>query len=303
MAGRIVRQLTISVIVPTNRGGRYLREAIESVRAQTVSVSEIVLVDDGSPEPGLSGIAEELGLAYLRQPASGISVARNSGVEVASGEWIAFLDDDDVWHPARIEEQVRAISAHPEAVASHTGGWFMDGEGRRFGHDWPAPEGTAAELISARVVPPRVTTLLVRRDVYRSVGGCDPTMEPAEDNELIIRVLQRGESVAVDRPLVGYRRHAGNLTRRGLTGRRAALRAIGALTQRAQNDNDTAMKALLTERRRVVRAESASENLGELISAVRGREWGYASHVAWWGVSSAPIESARAVRDRLRRRG
>lgn len=298
-----VDQHSVSVIVPTNRGGPYLREAIHSVRAQTVSVGEIILVDDGSPDPGLSSIAHDLGLAYVRQSPSGISIARNTGASVARGKWIAFLDDDDVWAPQRIEEQLRALGPHPTAVASHTGGWFMDGEGQRIGVDWRAPTGTSADLISARVVPPRIPTLLVRRDIYLEVGGCDSKMEPAEDNEFIIRVLQRGESIAVDKPLVGYRRHAGNLTRRGLTGRIATLASIRTLTERAEADQNAAQRRLLTERGRVVRGEFASENLGELIAAVRGREWDYAARVAWWGVTSLPVESVRAVRDRLRRRG
>src|SRR5687767_910711 len=96
----------VSVVIPSNRGGPYLRDAVASVMQQTVSVHEIILVDDGSPEPGLAHVADELGIDYVRQRASGLSTARNHGAARASGEWIAFLDDDDVWYPEKIEAQL-----------------------------------------------------------------------------------------------------------------------------------------------------------------------------------------------------
>lgn len=302
MATHVVKQTGVSVIIPTNRGGPYLRQAVESVRRQTVPVEQIILVDDGSPEPGLSAVADELGLTYVRQPASGISTARNTGVEAASGHWIAFLDDDDVWHPERIEAQLRKLDTVSGAVGSHTGGWFMDADGVRFGEDWGAPQGTASDYISVRVVPPRITTVLVRRDAYREVGGCDPAMEPAEDNELILRLLLTGPFAAVDRPLVGYRRHTANVTNRGLKGRQASVRALRVAHQRATADGDLRVTELLRVRKRIVLRHWASENLGELISALRLHDWAYAARLARWALADAPLESLHALADRISRR-
>jgi len=76
---------SVSVIIPTNRDGRYLRDTVASVRAQTAPVGEILLVDDGSPAPGLAQIAAELGVSYVRQDASGLYVARNTGVAAVRG--------------------------------------------------------------------------------------------------------------------------------------------------------------------------------------------------------------------------
>lgn len=292
----------VSVIIPTNRGGPFLREAVESVRAQTVAVRQIILVDDGSPEPGLSAVADTLGLTYVRQPASGISIARNTGVEAAKGRWVAFLDDDDVWHPERIEAQLRELDRSPDAVGSHTGGWFMDADGVPFGDDWSAPPASSAEFISARIIPPRITTVLVRRDVYLDVGGCDPAMEPAEDNELILRLLLAGPFVAVDRSLVGYRRHATNVTGKGLAGRRASVRALRVARQRAAAGSDPQLGALLRVRRRIFFDHWAAENLGELIASLRRRDWAYSRPLVWWAVTDAPLASARALADRLTRR-
>jgi glycosyltransferase involved in cell wall biosynthesis len=301
--GRGVGQYSVTVVMPTNRGGPFIRDAVTSVARQTAPVAEVILVDDGSPARGLSDLARQLGVKYLRQPASGISVARNTGVKAATSDWIAFLDDDDVWHPERICAQLKAIEGRPGAIASHTGGWFMDAAGMRFGDDWRAPDAEPEDLISARVAPPRITTLLVRRDAYLEVGGCDPTTEPAEDNDLILRLLQRGPFAAVDKALVGYRRHSANVTLRGLSGRSAGLHSIRRLRDEAERRGDRPTAALLQNREQVFLAESASENLGEFLAATRGLQFGYAASVAWWGLSRAPRESARALRERTRRRG
>jgi len=289
---------TVSVVIPTNRGGTYLQDAIASLTAQTHQPSEIILVDDGSPFPGLSTVAHELGVSYIRQDASGISVARNRGVAAAAGDWVAFLDDDDVWHPDRLRAQLDALTAHPDAIASHTGGWYMDSQGVEFGDGWPAPPASSAAMISGRVAAPRITTLLVRRDVYRRVGGCRTEMEPAEDNEFILRLLPLGEFVAVDRPLMGYRRHDANVTRRGLSGRVANARALRSLLKTARAGGDRDLAALLTQRMRAFRRSAAADNLGEAITAVREREWRYAGELSWWAVQR-PVLSAAAVRHRL----
>lgn len=290
----------ITVIIPTNRGGRYLDEAVASVRAQTHPVQEILLVDDGSPAPGLGDVASRLGLRMIRQRASGLSVARNTGAQEATHAWIAYLDDDDVWHPDRLAEQLRALAAAPDAVAVFSGGWYMDAEGRVFGEGWGGPRATSAQMISYDVVPPRITTLLIRRESYLAVGGCRSEMEPAEDNDLIQRLLMTGEFAAVDRQLVGYRRHGGNITQRGLAGRRANRRVLTDLIEATKGDPTPL--ALLRQHRRAFRRYAAADNVGELIDAVRGKDLPYALALTGWGIGRVPIESIGAVFDRLRLR-
>src|SRR5687767_14272248 len=126
LRGERVGRPTISVIIPTNRGGPYLAEAVASLRAQTLAVSDILLVDDGSPAPGLEDVARELGLRYHRQEPSGIAAARNTGVRQVDSEWVAFLDDDDFWHPDRLRAQLSALAGEPDAIACFTGGEYID---------------------------------------------------------------------------------------------------------------------------------------------------------------------------------
>lgn len=289
----------VTVIIPTNKGGRYLAEAVASVRAQTSPVHEILLVDDGSPSPGLSSAAERLGVRHLRQDASGLSVARNTGAAAASGDWIAYLDDDDVWHPERLEAQLRALDAVPDAVAACTGGWYMGADGVTFGVGWGAPSVTSSQMIAYQVPPPRITTLLIRRDVYLAVGGCRPAMEPAEDNDLILRLLQQGEFASVDRALVGYRRHGANITSRGLAGREANRRVLSDQLRTALVRGDAELLLLLRRHRRAFRRYAAVDNLGEFVDAVRGRDGTYAARVAAWGLRRVPMSSVRALVKRI----
>ena len=293
---------TISVVIPTNRGGPYLDEAVGSIKDQAASVDEVLLVDDGSPEPGLAATAIRLGIRYRRQPASGLSAARNAGVEHTSGEWIAFLDDDDVWHPERIQEQRALIADHPEAVAVFTGGWYMDTTGAPFGGGWPGTRGARAEFLSGAVDLPRITTLLMRRDAYVAVGGCDSRMEPAEDNDLILRLLLRGDLVGVDKPLVGYRRHPSNLTAgRNLRGRQASKRVVTAALRRANAHSDESTARLLRTNLHALAQRAARENVGDFLDAVRARQWREAGRLAAWGMT-IPLPSAGAVSARLTNR-
>jgi glycosyltransferase involved in cell wall biosynthesis len=293
---------SVSVIIPTNRDGRYLRDTVASVRAQTAPVGEILLVDDGSPAPGLAQIAAELGVSYVRQDASGLSVARNTGVAAVRGDWVGFLDDDDVWHPERVQSQVDALTAAPGAIGAYTGGWYMDANGKPFGAGWPAPPASAREMLSGEVTFPRITTLLIQRSAYLATGGCRSEMEPAEDNELILRLLQRGEFAAVDRQLVGYRRHSANVTNRGLPGRDAALRGLRGEIRRARRRGDADLASLLRRNLRRYRHHASRENVAELAAAAKSGQATYVLALTWWALRRAPLDSADAVARRVFRR-
>lgn len=293
---------SVSVVMPTNRGGPYLAEAVASLRAQTQPADEVILVDDGSPSPGLAEVARELEVDYVRKDAGGISSARNLGVARASGTWIAFLDDDDVWHPDRLSAQLKALASTPDAIGAFTGGEYIDADGRAFGEPWGAPQASSTDMLCGRVAAPRITTLLVRRDAYLAVGGCRSRMEPSEDNDLIARLLLLGEFVGVDRALVSYRRHSSNLTRRSLAGRRAGRRSIRDMLRTAAEDGDAERLAVLRSRRESFVTVAADQNLGDLITAIRDREVAYAVRVAAWGTFTLPVASLRAVGRRMNAR-
>lgn len=285
------------MIIPTNRGGPFLHDAVASVRAQSVPVAEILLVDDGSPAPGLRDEAARLGLRYVRQKPAGIAAARNLGVAHATGEWVAFLDDDDVWHPERIEEQLRALDARPDAVACGAGGWYMDGAGQRFGEDWWQHPASRRDLLAGREPLPRITTLTIRRTAYLDVGGCDSDMEPAEDNDLVLRLVAAGEVATVPRPLVGYRRHGGNISSSRLQGRLAGDRVVRTRLRGARRAGDRGLSGLLRSNLRLLRRRSAGENLRDLRDAARAHSVDEARAALAWAVGRAPVATLAAIWD------
>src|SRR6266496_6642484 len=110
----MVDAVPISVVIPAYNSEEFICEAIRSVNAQSLPVSEIIVVDDGSSDR-TAEVAERLGTRVIRQRHGGISVARNAGIRAAKHEWIAFHDADDLWTPEKIEYQWAAIQHYPDA--------------------------------------------------------------------------------------------------------------------------------------------------------------------------------------------
>lgn len=118
---------SVSVVIPVRNGAAYLAEAVESVRAQTHPVLEIIIVDDGSTDDTPAAIAALGGdIRSVRQAAGGAGAARNRGADLACGDWLAFLDADDLWAPRKLEHQLAWMREHPETeVLFGLGGNFI----------------------------------------------------------------------------------------------------------------------------------------------------------------------------------
>jgi glycosyltransferase involved in cell wall biosynthesis len=205
----------VSVVIATNRAGPYLSEALASVSVQTYPSVEVIVVDDGSPEPDLvaAAAAEVPGSVLIRQKASGVSVARNIGTAHARGELLAFLDDDDRWHPDRLAAQTATLLGEPDAVVSYCGMRTIDDRGAVL------VEADQVAITDRTDVARRTTgiilpNLLMRRDAFHAVGGFHSGIRFAEDLDLVLRLAERGPVAFEPRALVDYRAHAHNTTSR-----------------------------------------------------------------------------------------
>jgi glycosyltransferase involved in cell wall biosynthesis len=203
----------VSVVVATNRGGPFLAEALASAAAQTLPAAELVVVDDGSPEPeALRAIVAAVPAARLvRRPAAGVSAARNAGVHETTGDLVAFLDDDDRWHPERLRRHVEAMTARPDAVVSYCGMRTIDADGARLVAADQRPAHDEADVVRGPGV--MLPNLVVRRATFDAVGGFDPAYRQGEDLDLVLRAAALGPFVFVDDVLVDYRHHPTNTTR------------------------------------------------------------------------------------------
>jgi glycosyltransferase involved in cell wall biosynthesis len=141
---------TVTVIIPTYNYGRFVADAIASVLAQTYAVFEIVVVDDGSTDE-TEEVVKTFGerVRYIKQQNAGVSAARNAGIEVSSGDLIAFLDADDTWLPEKIEKQVAKFAEDAEIGLVHCGmREFDDHTGETIELHLDGDEGWVAEDIA-----------------------------------------------------------------------------------------------------------------------------------------------------------
>ena len=210
----------VSVVIPVYNGERFLKESLESVFAQTFQDYEIVCVDDGSTD-GSIALLQQYGsrVRVISQANVGQSAARNAGVRQATGAFVAFLDQDDLWYPAKLAQQVAVLNAEPDVVVVHCNYNRMDGDGRVLVTGAALAERASALasplgcLIGEALVFP--SAMMVRRDVFHLVDGFDPELRGFEDFDLIARLKQQGRFVLLHESGMAYRLHAGGFTRAG----------------------------------------------------------------------------------------
>ena len=200
-------KMAVSVIMPMYRPGRFIHEAIDSIVAEAEPGTEIIVVDDGSKD-GTAESIEKRGfsnLLVLRQDNAGPASARNFGLSRARGEFVAFLDADDMWLEGKLGIQLQIMAGHPYAgiVMGNTVGFgehAEDGD-HRFLANWESRQ--FLQLGSA----------LVRRQVFDKAGMFDPALRYAEDVDWFLRVREAGVTIVehVD-PVLRYRRHTNNMT-------------------------------------------------------------------------------------------
>jgi glycosyltransferase involved in cell wall biosynthesis len=200
----------VSVIIPAYNRCAMLLEAIDSVLAQSAAAFELIVIDDGSTD-GTAEFLARLNKAILieRLEHRGPAAARNRGVALASAPLIAFLDSDDLWSPTKLERQLAFMRANPGCAISQTGEiWIRNG--RRVN---PAirHRKRAGDIFvdSLRTCLISTSAVMMRTDLFRSLGGFDEIMSAAEDYDLWLRILIDHEAGLLDGPLVT--RRAGHL--------------------------------------------------------------------------------------------
>lgn len=200
----------VSVVIPAYNSAAFVADAISSALSQTYQPVECVVVDDGSDD----GTADEVArftdrVRYLSQQNEGVSSARNRGVAAANGQYVSFLDADDLWLPQKIELQMKLFRQQPHLAAVYTGLHLIDTAGDFRGREEP-PAGVAAfrnTLLLERPIMSIVTAVLPKI-VLERVGGFDEGLSTSADCDLGCRIAMRYPVEAVPRPLVLYRRHA-----------------------------------------------------------------------------------------------
>lgn len=203
----------VSIIIPTFNRPNYLRQAIESVLAQTYPDFEIVVVDDGSTDDtaAVVGSLADPRIVYIRQENTGRSAARNRGMQEARGEFIALLDDDDLYLPHKLVNQAAYLDAHPEVDLVAGGAQMIDADGRwlRDRRCWEeAPFLTVPACLYACSL--LTCSVLFRGSMLSALDHWfDPALTRAEDTDFWLRSLLAGCRMAwLPEIVAAYRRHA-----------------------------------------------------------------------------------------------
>jgi len=203
----------VSVIIPTRNRAHLLRRTLESVLKQSTENLEVIVVDDGSTDgSGAVAAAMDPRVSVLRNPEpAGVSIARNRGIASASGEWIAFCDDDDLWAPNKLQEQLTAADT-AGANWVYAGDVNVNDQLRVLsGGPPPDPADVMARLPRCNPLASGGSNVVVRSNILAEVGGFDPALRRTEDWDLWIRIAQKGPPAYVRKPLVAYRFHRGNV--------------------------------------------------------------------------------------------
>jgi glycosyltransferase involved in cell wall biosynthesis len=243
----------VSVVLPTFNRLKYLRPAIESVYAQTFRDWELIIADDGSDletRQYLQSLETELRVTVVWLSHTGRpSMARNAGLLKAVGEYVAFLDSDDLWAPRKLQRQIETLRARADCRWSYTAFLRVDAGGNPLAEEvrrpWVPYEGNIFEQVVTGRASIRTPSVLATRELITQAGGFDEAMLSAEDYDLWLRLALYSEVAVVDEPLVYVRYHEENHTREWQTafvGRDRSLR-------RRQQLVDTERRSLLREER------------------------------------------------------
>jgi len=235
----------VSCIIPVYNGERFIAAAAESILGQTHGPIEIIVVDDGSAD-GTGEVLEQFSghLRVITQPNAGHAAARNTGIRASTGELIAFLDADDLWHRDKLARQLQRIAQRPElgVIFSHL---------LNFSGNPPPPDSDLSPATAGSVPGYTSVTMLARRTLFDTVGLFDETLQHGNDRDWLLRAAEQGIQVDLLPDVLVYRRlHDSNRSAMlGGSSRAEYLRIIKASLDRRRAKDGQARELNLGGRR------------------------------------------------------
>jgi glycosyltransferase involved in cell wall biosynthesis len=222
--------VSVSVIIPVYNGAAFIEAAIQSVIDQSVKDLEIIVVNDGSTDNTAELVQrfDDPRLRRVNQTNCGLAAARNRGIEVANGTYIAFLDADDRWLPTKLARQIEILERRPEVGLVYGGYELIDAFGTRLTKRQPRaiPEPALRSLVRSNLVAGSATTSIVRRVVLDEVGGFDEMLPAGEDWDLWIRITRCSDLAFVPETVAQIRLHNLNMTSQATRMERGLLAVV-----------------------------------------------------------------------------
>ncbi len=205
----------ISIVMPAYNAARYISESLQSIQEQTYSNYEILVVDDGSSDNTVEVLDPWMDtIRYIYQENQGPSAARNEGIRQAQGDYIAFLDSDDLYYSTHLAGQIEHLIRYPQLAFVVSGWESIDSRGRALAKVEPwagLPQLDTRTLLIYKPVLP--SAMMFRHEWLNRVGGFDHRLRQAEDLDLVMRLCIEGcQADWVRAVTIGYRLHSGNAT-------------------------------------------------------------------------------------------
>lgn len=294
----------VSVIIPAFNPGAYLEIVIRSVVAQTFGNWEIIVVDDGSTED-LSDVTNlDARVRLLRRQNQGVATARNAGILAARGEYVAFLDADDVWLPDKLALQLTMFEQQPTLGFCHTQFEMMDENGATgnplLGCGF-AEKGTSYErLLEGCSVC--TSSVMMRRDLCIEIGMFEKSLLSSEDYDLWLRVADGNDIGVVLSTQTQYRKHTSNMSGKYWVLHDTSSRILDKHRQMAREKKDyTALRAI-ARGRRAINATYGSQAFDQLRIALRHRDMKAALRHGAYAFRYAPFYSFETMLRHFARR-
>ena len=275
---------TVSVIMPCYNSGATIRESIASVQSQTLEDWELIVVDDGSDDatPDIVSAIADPRITLLRKENGGAASARNQGLVVSRGQFIAFLDSDDLWEPEFLKRMLEALSVEEDAVLAYCGWQNLSRDGEN-GRPFIPPDYESLSRAETFLGGCRwpIHGVLVRRSAIDKTGGFDETLYTSEDYELWLRIVHQGKLIRVPEVLAYYLHHEG--------------------TQITDNPTRVALNHLRAQENFLVSNPDAAHKLGEKrIRELLDGELLRRAYICYW---NRDLQSARTLFRHVMRRG
>jgi glycosyltransferase involved in cell wall biosynthesis len=206
----------VSVIIPAYNAMTYLPATMESLLQQTFTDFEVLVIDDGSSDNTAAWVTQirSRRVQLISQPNQGMCAARNQGIALAQGEYIAFLDADDLWHPTKLAKQVSCLDDRPEVGLVYTWTALIDRLGKPTGRIFAShAESDVWQQLVQRNITESGSSPMVRRCCFETVGVFDPNLPHAGDWDMCLRIAARYPFQVIKEPLVYYRQYSNSMSK------------------------------------------------------------------------------------------
>ncbi len=207
----------VSVIIPAYNAQPFIAETVHSALAQTHTPLEVIVMDDGSTDDTgrIVQSFQDTRISYHYKPNTGVADTRNQGFTLSSGQYIVFLDSDDIMLPDNLSLKVSALQAHQEWGAVYSAKIVFD---HVTNEDHKVQRGKGGHLLQSLLkfengIFTAPSAYMFRRESIQKLNGYDPNMNTSADLELLVRLAQVSEIGYLDQPLVKYRTHMGQMSR------------------------------------------------------------------------------------------